>query len=139
MSEELKKELDEAILAGERALGSLKTAYDNLTSAKNWGIFDMMGGGLIADMVKYSRINSASSYLETAKMDLKKFQTELRDIPDYERLNVDINGFLSFADFFFDGFFVDYMVQSKIRETAEEINKVIHRVECLLEELKNCK
>ena len=56
MSEELKKELDEAILAGERALGSLKTAYDNLTSAKNWGIFDMMGGGLIADMVKYSRM-----------------------------------------------------------------------------------
>ena len=47
MSEELKKELDEAILAGERALGSLKTAYDNLTSAKNWGIFDMMGGGKI--------------------------------------------------------------------------------------------
>lgn len=139
MSEELKKELNEAILAGERALGSLKTAYDNLTSAKNWGIFDMVGGGLIADLVKYSRINAASSYLETAKMDLKKFQTELRDIPNYESLHVDINSFLSFADFFFDGFFADYIVQSKIRETGEEVDKMIHKVEKLLEELKNCK
>ena len=53
-------------------------------------------------------------------MDLKKFQTELRDIPDYERLNVDINSFLSFADFFFDGFFVDYMVQGSKSEKQQK-------------------
>ena len=41
--EKMKKR--EAINAGNRALNSLRTARENLNSAKNWGLADMFVGG----------------------------------------------------------------------------------------------
>ena len=44
MSNELmNQEIREAIDAGERAIISLRAAQDKLNSARNWGIFDMVG------------------------------------------------------------------------------------------------
>ena len=39
------KEIEEAISAGEKALSSLAAAEKSLSSAKNWGIVDLLGGG----------------------------------------------------------------------------------------------
>ena len=39
------KEIRDAVLAGEAALDSLRSAREKLESAKNWGVFDMLGGG----------------------------------------------------------------------------------------------
>ena len=44
-NEMMKREMQEAVQAGERALQSLYAARDKLGSARNWGIFDMLGGG----------------------------------------------------------------------------------------------
>lgn len=131
-----RREINEAVQAGKRALKSLRAAEEKLSSARNWGIFDMLGGGLITDIIKHSKINDASSYLETAKTDLRRFQKELSDIPDYEELRVDIGSFLSFADFFFDGLLVDYMVQSGINGTRNKVETAIRKVEGLLAELR---
>ena len=76
----LEKEIDEAIASGEAALFSLKEAQNKLNSARNWGIFDMLGGGLISDIIKHSKMNDASAYLEEAKRDLLVFQRELQDV-----------------------------------------------------------
>ena len=50
------KEIDEAIASGEHALISLREAQNKLNSARNWGIFDMLGGGLITDLIKHSKM-----------------------------------------------------------------------------------
>lgn len=39
-----KKEIREAIQAGEAALVAIERAKEKLGSAKNWGLFDMLGG-----------------------------------------------------------------------------------------------
>ncbi len=39
------KERLEAVSAGQRALDSLNLAKNELNSAKNWGIVDLIGGG----------------------------------------------------------------------------------------------
>ncbi len=132
----LDKEIDEAIVSGERALASLKTAQEKLNSARNWGIFDMLGGGLLADIMKHSKMNDASVYLEEAKRDLLVFQKELQDVQGTIDLKVDVDGFLTFADFFFDGIIMDYMVQSKIAEARSQIEQAIPLVEKLLDDLK---
>lgn len=62
------------------------------------------------------KVNNASQCIENAKRDLDAFRDELGDIRDMEDLCVDIDGFLNFADFFFDGFVADIFVQSKIRD-----------------------
>ena len=41
MGYDIGKEKREAIDAGYRAINSLKTARDNLNSAKNWGLLDI--------------------------------------------------------------------------------------------------
>ena len=130
------KEISEAITSGEHALVSLKEAQNKLNSARNWGIFDMLGGGLIADIIKHSKMSDASVYLEEAKRDLLVFQKELQDIQETVDLKVDVDGFLTFADFFFDGFIMDYVVQSKIAEARKQIEQAIPIVENLINDLK---
>lgn len=132
----LDKEINEAIDSGERALASLKTAQEKLNSARNWGIFDMLGGGLLADIMKHSKMNDASAYMEEAKRDLLVFQKELQDVQETIDLKVDVDGFLTFADFFFDGIIMDYMVQSKIAEARKQIEQAIPLVEGLVNDLK---
>lgn len=130
------KEINEAIDSGELALVSLRTAQEKLNSARNWGIFDMLGGGLIADIIKHSKMNDASTYLEEAKRDLLVFQKELQDVQETIDLKVDVDGFLTFADFFFDGIIMDYVVQSKIAEARKQIEQAIPLVEGLVNDLK---
>ena len=50
---------------------------------------------------------------------------------------MDIDGFLTFADFFFDGFIADIFVQSKIREGQRQVQEAIRRVEDILCKLKS--
>ena len=87
-------------------------------------------------MVKHSKINDASSFLERAKMDLKTFQRELKDVPDFAGLGIEIGGFLSFADFFLDGFLADCMVQSKINDAKRQVDSAVIQVERLLGQLR---
>lgn len=105
-----KKEIREAIVAGERALNSLYEAQDKLNSARGWGMFDLFGGGLLADMMKHGKMNDASRCMEDAKCHLKAFQKELKDVHLSLDLRMEISSFLSFADFFFDGLVADYLV-----------------------------
>lgn len=134
--EKMRKEVEEAIQAGERALESLRTAKEKLQSARSWGIFDMLGGGLITDLIKHSRINEATACLEDAKYELQRFQRELSDVRTYAGLRIDIGGFLSFADFFFDGLIADYLVQTRINEAREEVDDAIRHVEAILRQLR---
>jgi len=69
--------MQEAVQAGERVLQTLYAARDKLGSARNWGIFDMLGGGFISDLVKHSKMNDASALMEQAKSDIQRFQREL--------------------------------------------------------------
>ena len=130
------KEISEAIRAGERARSSLVTARGKLDSARSWGIWDLLGGGLISGLMKHSRVSDASDYVEQAKRDLSAFERELGDIRDIAGLHVEIDGFLTFADFFFDGLLADLLVQSKIKDAQREIDTAIHRVDNILARLR---
>ena len=44
--------------------------------------------------------------------------------------------FLTFADFFFDGFLADVMVQSKINNAKKQVDEAIRRVEEVLVKLR---
>ena len=130
-------EIREAIAAGERALSSLYVAQDKLNSARGWGIFDMLGGGFIADLIKHSKMEEASKSMEEAKYSLQRFRKELSDVNGNFNLQLNIGGFLSFADFFFDGFVADYLIQSKISDAKEQVSDAIYKVESILKELKS--
>ena len=129
-------EIREAIVAGERALQSLKEAKSSLGSARNWGLFDLFGGRTINGLMKHVKIGDAKSSLNQAKYDLERFSRELSDVRDLQGLDIEIGDFLTFADFFFDGFLADIMVQSKIKQAQQKIDDAIYRVETVLDRLR---
>ena len=129
------RERQEAIDAGERALDSLYGVRKELESAGNWGLLDMFGGGMFTTFVKHSKMNDAQRYMERAKRDLAAFSRELADVS--ETLNINSGDFLTFADYFFDGFVADVMVQSRIRDAQRQVDDAIYRVESILSRLRN--
>jgi len=129
-------EIREAIEAGERALRSLRDAKSSLGSARGWGMIDMFGGRGLSGLIKHVKIGDARSSLNRAKADLDRFSRELSDVREIQGLDIEIGDFLTFADFFFDGFLADIMVQSKIRQAQNKIDDAIDRVETLLERLR---
>lgn len=128
-------ERQEAIDAGERALDSLYGVRKELESAGNWGLLDMFGGGMFTTFVKHSKMNDAQRYMDRAKRDLAAFSRELADVS--ETLNINSGDFLTFADYFFDGFVADMMVQSRIRDAQRQVDDAIYRVESILSRLRN--
>lgn len=129
------KEKQEAIDAGNKALKSLRKAQENLDSAKGWGIFDMLGGGFLSTMVKHSKVDQAKENMEQAKYDLRDFSKELNDVNIACNLNIETGDFLSFADWFFDGLIVDWMMQDRINQASQQVEEAIRRVEDILRQL----
>ena len=127
------KERQEAIIAGERALDSLYEAQNQLRKARNWGIYDILGGGFISSLIKHSKIDNARSCIERAKYDLQCFNRELRDV-SYD-LDVDVGDLLTFFDLM-DSVFADLLVQSRIADASRRIEDAIWRVQDILNHLK---
>lgn len=131
------KEIREAVISGEKALVSLKDAKRYLDSARSWGVVDIFGGDLFSGLMKHSNIDKASQAMDRAKHDLRDFQQELHDVHDLPDMHIDMGDFMTFADYFFDGFIVDFMVQSKINEARQQVNNAISRVEGILQQIRS--
>lgn len=87
-------------------------------------------------MVKHSKMDKAKDDMEQAKYDLRNFSRELQDVSMHCDLNIETGDFLSFADWFFDGFFVDWMVQDRINKARSQVDEAIRRVERVLDQLQ---
>ena len=97
----------------------------------------MFAGGLISSLAKHSKMNQARQHMEQAKWDLRNFSEELKDVNMISHLDIETDDFLSFADWFFDGFFVDWMVQDRINTARDQVDEAIQRLKVILRELEN--
>lgn len=122
------KELDEAIDAADEAIDLLDQAYASMSSARNWGIFDMVGGGFFSTMIKREKMRDSRHYMDQAKRALSRLKDELDDIEGLTELDLEMDDFLSFADFFFDGFFTDWLVQGRINDARDKIDETLREV-----------
>jgi hypothetical protein len=118
------------------ALQSLNNAKAELNSAKNWGLVDLFGGGTITSLIKHSKMGNARQYMEQAKYDLSNFSRELNDVNMACNLNIDVGGFLTFADFFFDGVIADWLVQDRINEARRQVDDAIWRVQDIISKIQ---
>ncbi|HUX77218.1 MAG TPA: hypothetical protein VMY40_11315 [Anaerolineae bacterium] len=117
------RELDEAISAGNQVLDGLDHAIASLKSAGSWGVWDLLGGGIVATAVKHSRIDDARASIHRVQELLWRFRRELGDVEADPDVGVDLSSFEAFADYFFDGLIVDWIVQSRIENSLE---KAVH-------------
>ncbi|EEP27494.1 hypothetical protein [Shuttleworthella satelles] len=136
MAYDRQREIQEAIEAGQRAKYKLELARDQLRSAGNWGLVDLFGGGFFTTMIKHGKMGDAQRLIEDAKAELRSFSRELADVDEFQEIGINMGDFLSFADYFFDGFIVDWMVQSKISRAREQVEEAILRVDQILSRLR---
>ena len=136
------REIREAADAGEAALNAADQVLETLDSAEGWSTWDVVGGGLLADLAKYEDLDNAQEQVEQLQEKLRQFKTELADVTIEAELQVSVDGFLRFADVFFDGLFADLAVmehindsQKKIRNTQKEIQAVLDRLTAMREEI----
>lgn len=137
------RELQEAISAGDSALSTTQAVLKSLDSAEGWGTWDLLGGGLISDMAKHSHLDDAQCAIEQLQSQLRRFKTELADVTIHADMQVNVDGFLRFADYFFDGLFADWAVldrigqsESQVLSTKNQINSVLSRLKSMVESVK---
>ena len=132
-----KQEIREAINAGSSARGAVDRVLQELDSARNWNTWDTFGGGgIITHMAKHSHLDSAQDLTEELQRRLRKFKTELADIQITADTQVNIEGFLRFADYFFDGLFVDWSVGSRINESISSVSSTRSKITSTISKLE---
>lgn len=130
-----KRELDEAVSAGTAALHTAESVLSSLDSAEGWGTWDLFGGGLISDLAKHSRLDEAQNAIEHLQSQLRRFKTELADVAVCADIQVNVDGFLRFADYFFDNLFTDWAVLDHIHQSQEQVRDVRNRIGSILSRL----
>lgn len=133
--ESQKRELQEAISAGKTAFGTANQVLSSLDSAESWGTWDLLGGGLLSDLAKHSHLDEAQSAIENLQDQLRRFKTELADVTIQSEMQVNVDGFLRFADYFFDGLFVDWAVLDKISQSQGQVQSTKSQIEGVLSQL----
>lgn len=129
------KELNEALQAGNGVMHDLTRASDLLESAQNWGTFDMLGGGALVTLAKHERIDDARAAIHAAQDGLRRLSKELQDVGRDVHIRIEVSGTLTFADFFFDGLIVDWIVQGRIRASQQQVLDKLHEVRGITSQL----
>lgn len=130
------RELDEAICAGKDVGYALDQMIGQLDSAAGWGTWDILGGGMLATMAKHGRMNDAQNAAFQARQAISRFRTELADVSQLRVPDLQVGEFTSFADYFFDGLFVDLYIQDKIGTARRSAEETAAQVEDLLSQLR---
>lgn len=129
------KELEEAVSAGRKALSITDQILSSLDSAEGWGTWDLVGGGLMTDLIKHDHLDTAQNLVEGLQSQLRAFKTELADVTLDGDLQVSIDGFLRFADYFFDGIFSDWMVLDRIHQSQSQVEDTKNQISAVLRQL----
>lgn len=131
------REVSEAVDAGNRAYYIAGEVLEGLNSAKNWSTMDLLGGGVFSDIMKYDRLNQVQEKTKELQNALRGFRTELADVTERITGNiyVEMEDFLQFADFFFDGIFMDWMVYDKIAESKKRAQDTYDRIQNVIGQL----
>lgn len=115
------KEIKEAITPGNMAIHALSEAIELLDDAGDWGTWDLLGGGLIVDMMKHDKIDKAKLAILNAQTYVQRLQVELQDVNMSLEGSIQITQGAVLADFFFDGLIADWYMQSKISQSRDNV------------------
>ncbi len=112
--------------------------YSKLKDARGWGIWDILGGGLLSGFVKHQRLSEAQEEIERLQLCLRRFHTELLDVDiNGGNIQADPGDFLRFADLFLDGLLFDWMVQNQIEKAARQVEELRIQLRSQLGRLKD--
>lgn len=102
---------------------------DNCRSAKNWGVWDLFGGGVFSSMMKRDKIKKMEEQLDLLKYQVNKLNHALSDTPLQTAFNLPNSGYDFAFDVWFDNIFTDLKVQSELKELEKTVMCLSERLE----------
>ena len=117
-------QVNQAINFTNQLISCLEDAERHLSSARNWSFLDVLSGGFITDLIKHSKLSNAKVSMDRVNYLMQELQRVLGaiSIPGDYRMNV--GGFATFADFFFDSGIVDVYMTAKIMNSLSEVRRL---------------
>lgn len=122
------RELEEARSAGEDVRRRLDQVLASLGSAENWGTWDVIGGGLLTDVIKYARLDEAQKSMEQLQSALRRYRRELADVTALHIGDFRPDGFTWAMDVFFDNIFSDWSVLDQISSSRNQVEQLYRQV-----------
>lgn len=129
------KEINDVQIIINQILPLIDEAENKFRSARNWGFFDILGGGFITDLIKHSKLGAASDIMNRINYLLHDLQRELKEVVIPIDFSMNTASFSTFADFVFDGILADVYMQSKIMTSMEQIRELRSRLLILRDKL----
>lgn len=126
--------LNEALIEGEEVLKELNDAKKYLEKARDWGEYDLSGGGLVATIKKYHYLDEAQEILHKIQWGLRKFHNALQKLGF--RQDKEIESFLKVSEYWIDGIFIDYSLQSAIIKLIDSMKDLIIEILSIDESLR---
>lgn len=129
------KEINDVQHIINQLLPLIDEAEKKFRKARNWGFFDILGGGLITDLIKHSNLGAASNIMNQINYLLQDLQRELKEVVIPTDFSMNTASFSTFADFVFDGILADVYMQSKIMTSIDQIRELRSRLLILRDRL----
>ena len=120
-------QVNQALKLTDQLIATLDDAERQLSSARNWGFLDVLGGGFIVDLIKHSKLGNAKVSMERVNYLLEELKRVLGGISMPDDYRMDVSGILTFADFFFDSGIVDVYMTAKIMSSLNEVRNLKNR------------
>ena len=130
-------QVNQAINLTNQLIGELEQAERQLSSARNWGFLDVLGGGVIVDLIKHSKLNNAKISMDRVNYLLQELKRVLGGISMPGDYSMNVGGIATFADFFFDSGIVDVYMTAKIMSSLNEVRNLKNRCYELRSRLSN--
>ena len=135
----LHRDIDEALAVGQQLTGAVSQMIKLLSSARNWGKWDVYNKNKTYKYHKRTNIDRAQRSASQIQSILGSFVREVRDVyPDFRgiQVNFDLNRLNGFTDVFFDNLISDWIVQQKIVNSLNDVKTFHDRVTRLLQSLQ---
>lgn len=134
-------ELEEALDVGYKAFDLVEDIVKELEEAHNLADWDTFMDSFLIDMQKQEHIHNAQDSIRDLREELRRFRTELADVNIEGDIQIEMDEFSEFADWFFDNIFTDWDIKAKIENsqvqaenTRSQITDTIHLLKDMRDE-----
>jgi len=111
----------EVVVEIQRSINLLES---QLVEINSWGFFDMLGVGQISDKTRIEGLDNAQNQAENIQINLSRLWTEIKDVDMDLNVKEQVENFIHFSDYFYQGLFQDISQKTSIQCALEEIRKV---------------
>ncbi len=131
-----KQNVQRARFLARETLTLLGRAEKELKRARNWGIYDILGGGFFVSWIKRNKAKKAESLLVEIKGNLNKLQKLVKGISTENAPRLDVSEFQWFLDIAVDNVLTDWLTQKKIQQSLREVERISTQINRLLTSLQ---